>query len=84
MALANKPATTSLQVGGFGWFIYNNAPVKAKIVKTISDVSNPNNDSSGVQTNSYYFEGYVEKFSSSQVYDSKSAIVAAFTTSTPV
>lgn len=47
MALSNKPAVTNLQVGDFGWFIYNNSPVKAKVIKTISDISNPNNDSTG-------------------------------------
>lgn len=83
MALSNKPAVTSLQVGDFGWFIYNNSPVKAKVIKTISDMSNPNNDSSGVQINSYYFEGYSELFISTQVYSSKSALTTAITTATP-
>ncbi|MBN8570455.1 MAG: hypothetical protein J0M18_12565 [Ignavibacteria bacterium] len=83
MALSNKPASTSLQVGNYGWFIYNNSPVKAKILKTISDVSNPNNDTSGVQNNFFYFEGYTEKFSSSQVYSSKSELTSAITAATP-
>ncbi len=83
MALSNKPASTSLQVGDYGWFIYNNAPVKAKIVKTISDVSNPDNNTSGIQTNTYYFDGYPEKFTSSQIYTSKSALTTALSTATP-
>lgn len=83
MALSNKPAVTSLQVGDFGWFIYNNVPVKAKVVKTVSDVSNPNDDSNGVQINTYYFEGYSEKFPSSKIYVSKSALTGALTTATP-
>jgi len=83
MALSNKPASTSLQVGDYGWFIYNNTPVKAKVLKTISDVSNPNEDTTGVQLNSYYFEGYSERFMSSQVYSSKSALTGAITSATP-
>jgi hypothetical protein len=83
MPLSNKPVPTSLQVGEFGWFIYNNVPAKAKIIKTVSDVSNPNNDSNGIQINSYFFEGYTGKFSSSQVYASKSLLTSAVTSATP-
>lgn len=83
MALSNKPASTSLQVGDFGWFIYNNVPVKAKIVKTISDVINPDNNNTGIQINSYYFEGYSEKFASSQIYTSKSELTSAVSSATP-
>lgn len=83
MALSNKPSTTSLQVGSYGWFIHNDVPVKAVIIKTVSDVSNPNNDSTGVQQNYYYFEGYSEKYHSSRVYSSKDSITAALTAATP-
>jgi len=84
MALANKPAITALQVGNFVWFMYNSVPVKAKIIKTISDVSNPNDDSSGVQSNSYYLEGYYELYPSSKLYSTRDAFIAATTAATPV
>lgn len=71
MAITNKPSVTSLQVGATAFFISNNAPQSAKITKTVSEVTDADNNDTAEETVTYYLEGFTEPFPSSRLFSSK-------------
>ncbi len=71
MPITNKPTVTALQVGATAYFIYNNVPQSAKVLKTVSEVTDVNNDSTAEESVLYFLEGYTEPFHSSRLFTSK-------------
>lgn len=69
MPLTNKPIKTKYQVGSTVWLHRSGQIISGSVVKTRSVVSNPNNDSSGIQVNYYTLSttGSTE-FPESQLY----------------
>ena len=74
MAVSGKPAVTTVQVGANAYFMYNNLPRKAKVIKTVSEVTDANNDNTAEEVINYYCEGYSEPIKSTKVYASGSAL----------
>ncbi|MBS1513862.1 MAG: hypothetical protein JSS63_02445 [Bacteroidetes bacterium] len=74
MPITNKPSVTALQVGATAYFVYNNVPQSAKILKTVSEVTDSDNNGTAEEVVFYYLEGYLEPFTSSRLYSSKGSL----------
>lgn len=79
MPITNKPSVTALQVGAKAYFVYNNVPQSATVVKTVSEVTDINNDGTAEETVQYYLEGYNEPFASSKLFTSKANLKSQLT-----
>jgi len=80
MAITNKPSVTTLQVGATAYFMSNNAPQSAKVIKTISEVTDLNDDNTAEETVLYFLEGFSEPFVSSKLFSSKTNLKNNLTT----
>jgi len=77
MALTGKPAATGIQVGSDAYFMYNNIPQTAKVVRTSSEVTNPNSDNNGITKVVYYLEGLTKSFEASDLFSSPEALITS-------
>ncbi|MBX7046653.1 MAG: pentapeptide repeat-containing protein [Ignavibacteria bacterium] len=75
MALSNKPKKSLYQVGETVYILNGVLIASGKIVKVSSSVSNPLNDTNGLQENLYYIEGFVQPFKEGEVFHSKNALL---------
>lgn len=75
MALSNKPKKSLYQVGETVYILNGVSIASGKIVKVSSSVSNPLNDTNGVQENLYYVEGFVKPFKEEDVFHSQNALL---------
>lgn len=71
MPITNKPSVTSLQVGEKAYFVYNNVPKSANVLKTVSEVTDLNDDGIAEEVIYYYLEGFNEPFLDSRLFSSK-------------
>ena len=74
MPITNKPSVTPLQVGATAYFVYNNLPQSAKVIKTISEITDQDDNGTAEERVTYYLEGYTEAFHSSRLFSSKSTL----------
>lgn len=77
MAVSSKPSVTAVQVGEYAYFIHNNIPCKAKVLKTISEVTDINADNTAEEVINYFCEAFTEPIRSTRVYASESALKTA-------
>jgi hypothetical protein len=75
MALTNKPNKSKYQVGETVHFLSNGKGTSAQIVKVSSSVSNPDNDTNGIQENIYYLEGFAKGFAETELFHSMNALI---------
>jgi len=75
MPLINKPTKSKYQVGEVVFFLFNGKGVSAPIIRILSEVTNPNENASGIQLNSYYLEGYTVKFNEEELFDEMNALL---------
>ncbi|MBS1513858.1 MAG: pentapeptide repeat-containing protein [Bacteroidetes bacterium] len=75
MALSNKPKKSLYQVGEIVYVLNGVSIASGKVVKVSSSVSNPLNDTNGLQENLYYIEGFVQPFKEGEVFHSKNALL---------
>lgn len=71
MPITNKPSVTPLQVGATAYFVYNNTPRSAKVIKTVSEVTDADENTTAEERVFYFLEGYTEPFESSVLYSAK-------------
>jgi len=71
MPITNKPTVTPLQVGATAYFVYNNSPQSAVIVKTVSEVTDIDENGTAEEAVFYYLSGYTEAFESSRLFANK-------------
>lgn len=71
MPITNKPTVTALQVGATAYFVYNNLPQSAKVLKSVSEVTDLDNNDTAEESVFYYLEGYTEPFHSTRLFSSK-------------
>ena len=74
MPITNKPSVTPLQVGATAYFVYNNTPRSAKVIKTVSEITDQDDNGTAEERVTYYLEGYTEAFHSSRLFSSKSTL----------
>jgi uncharacterized protein YjbI with pentapeptide repeats len=75
MALTGKPSKTKHQVGSTVYFLVDGTINSGAVVKTYALVSDPANDSTGVQINKYLIEGFPNTFAESKLYSSKNELL---------
>jgi hypothetical protein len=74
MPITNKPTVTPLQVGATAFFVYNNIPKSAKVLRTVSEVTDLDENGTAEETVVYYLEGYTEPFEAGKLFTSKSTL----------
>lgn len=70
MSLTNKPVTAHFKTGQTAFVWMNNNLQKGSIKRVISEVSNPANDSNGIQDNLYEFNEFTGIFTEDKVFAS--------------
>ena len=75
MALTNKPKSSKYQVGDTVYFLNGVKGASAEIIKTETIVSNPASNSTGVQENLYYLNGFTRKFTEGELFHSINALM---------
>ncbi|MBS1513860.1 MAG: pentapeptide repeat-containing protein [Bacteroidetes bacterium] len=75
MSLSNKPNKSKYQVGETAYVLNGLSISSGKIIKVSSSVSNPLNDTVGLQENLYTIEGFVQPFREKDVFYSKDALL---------
>jgi hypothetical protein len=75
MSLSNKPVRSLYQVGETVYFLSGGKICEGEVVKVSTSVGNPLGDTSGVQENKYFLEGYSQQFRETELYHSKNAVL---------
>ncbi len=75
MTLSNRPKKSKYQVGDIVYFLDGMKGDSANVIKVVSSVSNPSDDSTGVQENIYYLQGNTKGFKESELFHSMNALM---------
>lgn len=75
MALSNKPGRSLYQIGDTVYFLNGKKIGEGVVTKVVTAVSNPLNDSTGIQENYYYVDGLDQIFTESELFHSKNALL---------
>ncbi len=75
MALTNKPKKSKYQVGETSYILNGKNISSGLITRIVTSITNPVSDSSGVQENLYYVEGFSQAFKEEEVFHSKNAVL---------
>jgi len=75
MSLSNKPVRSLYQVGETVYFLFGGKIGEGEVLKVSTLVGNPFGDTSGVQENKYFLEGYSQQFRETELFHSKNALL---------
>jgi len=75
MALTNKPKKSKYQVGETVYFLSDRKGDSAEVMKVQSVVTNPDENSTGMQENVYYLEGLNNVYKEAELFHSMNALM---------
>jgi len=75
MPLSSKPKKSKYQVGDTVHFLEGSKASSSSVVKVLSSVTNPLNDSLGVQENDYFLMGREKRFEEGELFHSANALM---------